>query len=61
MSLTPKQRQFVDSYVRHGNAQVAAVEAGYSRDRARQAAHEILKNEQVAAEIEKRQTSCLWQ
>jgi terminase small subunit-like protein len=56
MSLTPKQRQFVDSYLRHGNASVAAVEAGYSRERARQAAHEILKNEKVAAEIEKRQT-----
>src|SRR5215469_8288148 len=55
MSLTPKQRQFVDSYVRHGNAQVAAVEAGYARDRARQAAHEILKNEKVTAEIERRQ------
>jgi|SRR5579864_1236226 len=57
MSLTPKQRQFVDSYVRHGNAQVAAVEAGYSRARARQASHEILKNEEVCAEIEKRQTT----
>jgi hypothetical protein len=56
MSLTPKQRQFVDSYLRHGNASVAAVEAGYSRERARQAGHEILKNEKVAAEIEKRQT-----
>jgi hypothetical protein len=56
MSLTPKQRPFVDSYLRHGNASVAAVEAGYSRERARQAAHEILKNEKVAAEIEKRQT-----
>lgn len=56
MSLTPRQRQFVDSYVRHGNAQVAAVEAGYSRDRARQAAHELLSNQEVTAEIEKRQT-----
>lgn len=54
--LTPKQRQFIESYVRHGNAQVAAVEAGYSRGRARQAAHEILRNVEVAAEIEKRQT-----
>ena len=56
MGLTPKQRQFVDSYVRHGNGQVAAVEAGYSRTRARQAAHEILKNDEVCNEIEKRQT-----
>ena len=56
MSLMPKQRLFVDSYVRHGNGQVAAVEAGYSRDRARQAAHEIRKNPEVVAEIERRQT-----
>jgi len=55
MSLTPKQRQFVNSYVRHGNGQVAAVEAGYSRERARQAAHELLKNEEVCQAIERRQ------
>lgn len=55
MSLTPKQRQFVDSYLRHVNGQVAAVDAGYSRARARQAAHEILSNDEVCAEIEKRQ------
>jgi hypothetical protein len=56
MSLTPRQRQFIDSYIRHGNGQVAAVEAGYSRDRARQAAHELLSNEAVTSEIERRQT-----
>ena len=55
-SLTVRQYRFVDSYLRHGNATVAAVEAGYSRDRARQAADELLKNPAVRAEIEKRQT-----
>jgi len=55
-SLTLRQYKFVESYVRHGNGQVAANEAGYSRDRARQAADELLKNPAVRAEIEKRQT-----
>src|SRR6266496_719603 len=56
MSLTPRQRQFIDSYIRHGNGQVAAVEAGYSRNRARQVSHELLSNEVVTSEIERRQT-----
>jgi hypothetical protein len=55
MGLTPKQREFVDNYVRHGNGQAAAVAAGYSRSRARQAAHALLSNDKIQAEIEKRQ------
>ena len=55
MALTPRQRQFVESMVRHGNAQAAACEAGYSRTRAKQAAHELLKNPEVCQAIERRQ------
>ena len=41
------------------NGEIAAISAGYSKTRARQAAHECLKNEEVCALIEKRQTPAL--
>jgi hypothetical protein len=60
MSLTPRQRAFAEKFVANGcNAQLAAISAGYSKARARQAAHECLKNEEVQALIEKRQASAL--
>jgi hypothetical protein len=60
MSLTPRQRAFVEKFVANGcNAQLAAISAGCSKARARQAAHECLKNEEVQALIEKRQASAL--
>jgi len=60
MSLTPRQRAFAEKFVANGcNGELAAISAGYSKARARQATHECLKNEEVQALIERRQTPVL--
>jgi Terminase small subunit len=60
LGLTPRQRAFAEKFVANGcNGEIAAISAGYSKTRARQAAHECLKNEEVQALIERRQTPVL--
>jgi phage terminase small subunit len=42
--LTPRQRAFADAYAKHGVAERAAVEAGYSKRTARGSATRLLAN-----------------
>ena len=53
--LNPKQKAFVEHYLRNGgNATQAANAAGYSPKTAHVQGHELLKNPKVAAELAKR-------
>ena len=54
MSLTERQRRFVEAYQLHGNATHAALEAGYSKRTAPSQGARLLKNANVAAELQKR-------
>lgn len=54
MTLTKKQRDFVDAYVQHWNASQAARDAGYSGKVAGQQGYENLKKPEIVAEIEAR-------
>jgi len=53
--LSNRHFRFVDEYMINGNATHAAISAGYSERRARQTAHELLKREDIQAEIAARQ------
>ena len=55
MSLTPKQRRFVNEYCVDENATQAALRAGYSENGAGQQAHLLLKNIEIKAAIIERQ------
>ncbi|MDR5777028.1 MULTISPECIES: terminase small subunit, partial [unclassified Caballeronia] len=54
MSLTNKQRLFVEAYLVDGKGKNAAVAAGYSQRTASIEANRLLKNPRVLAEIERR-------
>jgi phage terminase small subunit len=54
MSLTPKQRRFVNEYCVDENATRAYIRAGYSEDGAGQAAHKLLKNAEIQEAIAER-------
>ena len=54
MSLTPKQRRFVNEYCVDENATQAALRAGYSENGAGQQAHLLLKNIQISEAIKER-------
>lgn len=49
--LTPRQAAFAQAYARHGVAERAALEAGYSERTARGGAHRLLANVGIAAEV----------
>lgn len=51
--LTPRQAAFAQAYARHGVAERAALEAGYSERTARGSAQRLLANAGIAAEVER--------
>lgn len=54
MSLTPKQRRFVNEYCVDENATQAAIRAGYSENGAGQQGHLLLKNDEIQKAIKER-------
>ena len=54
MSLTNKQRVFVEEYLRTFNATAAAIAAGYSEKTAYNIGHENVRKPEIAAEIQQR-------
>ena len=58
MSLTPKQRRFVNEYCVDENATQAAIRAGYSEDSAGQIGHALLKKVEISAAIKERMEEC---
>ena len=54
MSLTPKQRRFVNEYCVDENATQAAIRAGYSENGAGQSAHKLLKTAEIQEAIAER-------
>ena len=54
MSLTPKQRRFVNEYCVDENATQAYIRAGYAEEGAGQSAHNLLKKTEIAAAIAER-------
>ena len=54
MTLSRKRRAFIDEYLRDFNASQAAIRAGYSERTSRQIASRLLKNPEIAEEIERR-------
>lgn len=54
MSLTEKQRRFVEAYVLDPNGKKAAVAAGYSASGAEVTASKLLRHPKVSEELEKR-------
>lgn len=58
MSLTPKQRRFVNEYCVDENATQAAIRAGYSENGAGQQAHLLLKNIEISGAIKERMEEC---
>ena len=55
MNLTPKQKAFVDEYLKCGNATEAAKKAGYSEQSARQMGTENLSKPSISEYIQERQ------
>ena len=51
--MTPKQRRFIEEYLKDFNATQAYIRAGYSERGAGQAAFNLLKNTEIKAEIER--------
>lgn len=54
IKLTPKQKRFIEEYVKSGNATEAARKAGYSPNSARQTGSDNLANPYIKAEIDRR-------
>lgn len=52
--LTPKQQSFADYYIQLGNAEQAAIKAGYSKKYARGNAHKLVANSCISTYIEER-------
>ena len=52
--LNPKQMAFADYYIELGNAEQAAIKAGYSKGYARGNAHKLVANSGIKEYIEKR-------
>lgn len=55
MDLTPKQKAFVDEFLKCGNATEAAKRAGYSEQSARQMGTENLSKPSISSYIQERQ------
>lgn len=53
-ALTPKQQRFVDEYILDLNATQAAIRAGYSAQSASSQGERLLRNDEVAAAVQKR-------
>ena len=51
--MTPKQRRFIEEYLKDFNATQAYIRAGYSERGAGQSAFNLLKNTEIKAEIER--------
>ncbi|WP_285122699.1 terminase small subunit [Lactococcus petauri] len=54
MKLTKKQQDFADYYIELGNAEKAAVKAGYSKSYARGNAHKLVANVSIKKYIDER-------
>ncbi|MEY8443346.1 terminase small subunit [Lactococcus ileimucosae] len=54
MKLTEKQKRFADFYIELGNAEKAAIKAGYSKSYARGNAHKLVANVSIKIYIEER-------
>lgn len=52
MKLTPRQEAFADYYIQLGNAEQAAIKAGYSERYARGNAHKLVANSGIKEYIE---------
>lgn len=52
--MTEKQKKFCDFYIKYGNAQQAAIEAGYSKNYARAQSYKLLDNVGVKKRIERK-------
>lgn len=52
--LTVKQRNFINEYIKSGNATQAAIKAGYSKNTASETGYENLNKPHIKAEIDKR-------
>lgn len=52
--LTPKQKAFADYFIELGNAEQAAIKAGYSKKYARGNAHKLVANSGISKYIDKR-------
>lgn len=52
--LTPKQQAFADYYIEFGNAEQAALQAGYSKSYARGSSHKLIANVGIKTYIENR-------
>ncbi|OBY11916.1 terminase small subunit [Clostridium paraputrificum] len=52
--LTPKQKAFADYYIEFGNAEQAAIKAGYSKKYARGNAHKLVANSCISTYIKER-------
>ena len=52
--LTPRQKMFADEYLISGNAEQAAIKAGYSEGYARGNAHKLVANSGIKEYIEER-------
>lgn len=54
MKLTEKQKKFADYYIELGNAEEAAIKAGYSKNYARASAYKLLANVGIKKYIDER-------
>jgi len=54
MKQSPRVQRFIEAYLICGNGAQAAIEAGYSKRRARQTAHELVTNRDILETIESR-------
>lgn len=54
MKLSEKQRRFADEYVKSGNIEQSALEAGYSKTYARAQSHKLLANVGIKTYIDER-------
>ena len=52
--LTPKQRKFANEYIKSGNAEQSAIDAGYSSAYARGNAHKLVANVSIKSYIDER-------
>ena len=57
MKLTAKQSKFVDAYIELGNAEQAAIKAGYSQSYARGNAHKLVANVSIKTALDTRMKS----
>ena len=55
MGLNKKQHKFIDEYLIDLNATEAAIRAGYSKKTARQQGSRLLTNDDISAEVKRRQ------